>query len=57
MQIPIKYKTSKKVVVLVRRISWEDRCREQLNKIIGQLKNIKSDLETAKNNLEGILYE
>ena len=57
MQIPIKYKTSKKVVILVRRISWEDRCKEQLNKIIGQLKNIKSDLEIAKKNLEGILYE
>jgi hypothetical protein len=44
MRIQIK-DTSKKESILVRRISWRQRCEEQLNKIIDQLNNIKSNME------------
>lgn len=44
MKIQVKNKPSKEVI-FVRRISWRQRCEEQLAKIIDQLNNIKSSME------------
>lgn len=44
MKIKVKDKSSKEVI-FVRRISWRQRCEEQLNKIINQLTNIKANME------------
>lgn len=44
MKIQVKNKPSKEVI-FVRRISWRQRCEEQLTKIIDQLNNIKSNME------------
>ena len=44
MNIKVKDKSSKEVI-FVRRISWRQRCEEQLDKIINQLSNIKSNME------------
>ena len=44
-------------VVIVRRISWQKRCEEQLDQIISKLKNMKSNLETTKTALESMIHE
>ena len=49
--------TSDSEVIMVRHISWKERCEEQLSQIIEQLQGIKKDLENSKNDLEGVLYE
>ena len=56
MKIQVKDK-SQNGVVNVRHISWQKRCEEQLNKIISEMKNIKTNLENAKAGLEGFLHE
>ena len=44
MRINIKYKPIKEIVS-VRRISWKQRCEEQLDEIIKKLNSIKSNME------------
>lgn len=56
MKIKVKDK-SQNGNILVRRISWKQRCEEQLNQIISDLNDIKSSLEKSKNELEGLLDE
>lgn len=56
MKIKVKDK-SQNGNILVRRISWKQRCEEQLNQIISDLNDIKSSLEKSKNELKGLLDE
>lgn len=56
MKIQVKDK-SHNGKVFVRNMTWQKRCEEQLNQIISELTNIKSNLETSKMELEGILHE
>ncbi len=56
MKIQVKDK-SQNGTIFVRHISWQKRCEEQLNKIISEMNNIKSNLETSKMELERLLHE
>ena len=56
MKIKVKDK-SQNGIILVRRISWKERCEEQLDQIIKDLNDIKSNLEKSKNELEELFYE
>ena len=55
MKINVKYKPHREDI-FVRRISWRQRCEEQLNQIIGELTNIKSNLINSKIELEEALH-
>ena len=46
MQVSIKYKPITQAIS-VRRISWQQRCEEQLNKIINKLNGLKADMEES----------
>ena len=56
MKIQIK-DSSSNGVIFVRRISWQKRCEEQLDKIIKELKETRNNLQTTKNKLEAMIYE
>lgn len=45
MKIAVKNKSQSNGIVFVRRISWRERCEEQLNEIIKELKEIKKSME------------
>ena len=45
MKIAVKNKSQNNGIVFVRRISWRERCEEQLNEIIKELKEIKKSME------------
>ena len=54
MKINVKYKPQKEDI-FVRYISWKQRCEEQLDQIIKELTNIKSNLENSKKQMEELV--